>query len=93
MSIVQGSIGPIKAEEIRLDKLVIPVPVPDNVHIPQLISNEPVVIAPITLAHARACAERVMAMAGSLPHTEQAGDLLAMALTILHYTAKEDDHE
>ena len=88
MPIVQGNIGPIEAQKIRLSNMVemnIPIPVDESIHIPQLESSEPLVVAQETLEHARKCAQRLMDNMQNLPHSEQAGDLLAMALTVLHF--------
>ena len=79
--IVEGKIGPIPAHEIR-----IPIQAPPGVHTPQLISADPLVLAPETIAYARAQAQRVFDTMGTLPHTKEAGDLIALALAVLHFT-------
>ena len=87
MPIVQGNIGPIEAKNIRLSNLiemVIPIPV-EGIHIPQLVSSEPLIVAQGTIEHARKCAQKLIDNMQNLPHSEQAGDLLAMALTVLHF--------
>jgi hypothetical protein len=69
----------------------IPIAAPDGVHIPQLVSAVPLVVADVTIAHAREVAEQLIELSASpeFPHTAEAGDALAMAYTVLHFTAKE----
>ena len=65
--------------------LTVPVPAP-GVFTPTFESKDPWVMTPETIEHARQCAQRLVDRMGHLPHTPEAGDLLAMALTVLHYT-------
>ncbi len=95
--IVQGNIGPIHAKDLRnigaateTVTVNIPLPVEEGIHCPQLISEEPLVVAPETLDHAQDCAQRIIDMMDRLPHNEMSGDLLAMAFTILHYKGKNN---
>jgi hypothetical protein len=85
-NIVQATIEPIRADKLRLEKLTIPVPAPPGVHCPQILSHDPLVVAPETIEHARSCAKTLIERMANLPHTAEAGDLLAMAYTILHLT-------
>lgn len=87
--IVQGSIQPMQAGKLHLDRLAVPLVLPD-VHVVKLVSERPLVVAPESLDHAAACAERVIARMRTLPHTTEAGDLLAMAYAILHYAGKKE---
>lgn len=96
MPIVQGTIGPITARKIRIDKLLeapvtvqVPVPPADGVFAPQFVSQDPIVMTPETVQHAVSCAKRVVAIMGKLPNTPEAGDLVTMAFAILHYENKE----
>lgn len=88
--IAVGTIAPIKASEIRLPakplELFVPIPAPPGVHTPRLISADPIVLAPETIAYAREQALRVFNTMGSLPHTKEAGDLISLALAVLHFT-------
>lgn len=72
--------------EKRGVSMVVPLPAPPGVFAPQLESTDPVVCKPETIAHARKCALRLVERMAHLPHTEEAGDALAMAFTILHFT-------
>lgn len=91
--IVQGSIAPIRADKLRLgvvQKLVVPVSAPDGVFTPRFVDGQPGVVTPETIAHAKQCALRLIGRMADLPHSQEAGDALAMAFTILHYSGKSE---
>ena len=76
-----GYMEPIRADRLRLD-FAFQLP---GVHSTKLECENPVVVAQESLDHARVCAQRVIDGLENFPHTEQAGDLIAMAYAILHY--------
>lgn len=83
--IVTASIEPIKAENIKFHNVIIPIK-PEGVHIPKLENSSPLVVSLDTIKHAKECAEKLIGNMQNLPWTKEAGDLLAMAYTVLHYT-------
>lgn len=98
--IVQGSISPIRADKLRMrdmriegEVIEVPIPPPDGVHHPRLISDVPLVVAPETIAHARTVAQALYGRFKNLPVNKEAGDLISLALTVLHYTKEPSDVE
>ena len=87
--IVEGSINPIKADEINLERVFqVPLKIA-GIHEIAIESHVPLVIGQTTLDHARACAERLVSNMANLPVTEQAADLLSMAYAVLHYSKEK----
>ena len=89
MPVVQATIAPIEAKNLRIDRLV-PIPAPEGVHVPEIVSHSPLVMSQRTIDHARECAKKAVERMANLPHSVEAGDLLAMAYTILHFTGKSE---
>jgi hypothetical protein len=79
--IKQANIDPIHVDKIR-----IPLGPQPGMYSPKLLSASPLEVAPETLDYARTCAQRVIDRQVNLPHTAEAGDLLAMAYAVLHFT-------
>lgn len=78
-------IEPIQAPKIRFPMNV------SGVFEPQLLSTDSIRVSPETAAHALACAKKLVARLEALPHTAEAGDLLAMAYTIISFMEPEAD--
>ena len=68
------------------EPLLIPHPVP-GVFTPTFESSDPWIVTPETIEHARQCAQRLVDRMAHLPHSPEAGDALALALTVLHFTS------
>lgn len=83
----RGTIQPIRADKIRFkgERTVLVPLKPPGVHLPQIVSHEPLVVSSETIEHAQKVAQRLIATMGNLPPTPEAGDLLAMAYTVLHF--------
>ena len=85
----RASISPIKADQLRNLAAPavarVPVPVADGAHAPKLISKEPLVVAPETIAHAQQVAAKVLERLDYFPNTGEAADLISLALTVLHF--------
>ena len=87
--IVTANISPIKVKDLKnLFTLQVPLIYPE-IHCPQVDSSSGIV-GQKTLDHAFECAQRIIDSMETLPHTEQAGDLLAMAYAIKHYKENKD---
>jgi hypothetical protein len=91
--IVESRIEPIRADKVRFDKLMtvtVPVEAPPDVYCPKLSKFDAttlhVVAEQETINHARECARSLIERMNNFPHTKEAGDLLSMAFTVMHFT-------
>lgn len=89
--IVTATIAPITADKLRLhnvEELTMEVPIKDpEVFSPTIVSMTPLVVTQETLDHAKEKASQILGIMGQLPATPLSGDLLALALAVLHYSA------
>lgn len=89
--IVQGTISPITVDKLNLkafENLTVEVLVKDpSIFIPTFESLDPVVVTEETLQHAAEVAAQILNMIDSLPATSLSGDLITLAMAVMHYQA------
>jgi hypothetical protein len=81
--VVTATIAPITADKLRLDTVEIPIKDPD-IYSPGIVSMDPVVVTDETLKHAVQVAKQIVGMLDQLPATPLSGDLITLALAVLH---------
>lgn len=93
--IVTATIAPIKYSDLRLDRIpsqehvapyTAPLVRPDIFRVKFEGLPEQHKVTEDTIAHARGVALQLISRMGHFPHTTEAGDLLALCFSLLHFT-------
>ena len=85
--IKRATIGAIHVDQLRnVNGMRIPLGPQPGMYSPKLLNASPLEVAPETLRYAKGVAQRVVDRQVNLPHSAEAGDLLALAYAVLHFT-------